>query len=533
MTRLRLAGVVALLSTVALISHAEEAPAAKGRGAAPNVPKVLRVRTLGDPLTVDWNRAYTPVEGTLVRSLMEGLLAIEGSRGGAMKAGPGLARSWRVSPDGRVYTFELRPDVRWTDGVPLSAEQFVDSWRRLLSPSFNANYAYLLFDVENAQDFHEGRIADFGAVGVKALGPLRLQVTLRAPVVYWRWIPTFWSTFPIRQDLIDKLGADWTKPGKLVTLGPFRLESYEPRRKIVLARNPTYFGKRGNVDVVESALIEDEGAAVRLYEDGQLDFLTRIATRSVLSRTRTDFIRWPEARVVHLDFNLASPEVADVRVRRAIAMAIDRARLARLLEGASRPAKSFIPPGILGHSEDSGLSYEPRHARELLARAGVNGASLKLDLIVAGYADDVAAAQFVADALAENLGITVRLRKYEGKEFYSPLTTDGGFSMILNRWTADYPDPDNFLSIFLGGSGNNRVGWKNDGYDRGVVAARTIGGAKQRAAAYARLQHQLLEDDVVTLPLYYGRNCALVRPGIKGFTPTPTNSYLFKDFTLP
>jgi oligopeptide transport system substrate-binding protein len=503
-------------------------------GAATAAPKegtehVLRVRTLGDPLTLDWNRAFTPVESILVRNLMEGLVAI----GPKMKVEPALARKWTVNPGGTIYTFQLRDDVVWSDGAPLKAQQFVDSWKRLLSPEFQASYAYLLFDIVNAEAFHTGKISDFKEVGVKALDDHTLQVKLRAPVAYWLWIPTFWCTFPIRQDIISRVGFNWDKPGYMINLGPYLLDSYEPHRNVVLKRNPRYYGKRGNVERIVSALIEDESTAIRMYYDNQLDFMTRLSVEAAHLHGRTDFKQWPEARIAHLDFNPNQEPTSDVRLRRAIAMAIDKTKLARLLEGASAPASTFVPPGIMGYAKQGGLAYDPKKAHAIMEEAGYYKKALPtLELVVAGYNDEVLAANFIAEELKNNLGLNVQITKYEPKQFYSPMVSFGGFAMLLNRWTADFPDPDNFYSIFLAGAGNNRVGWKNSKYDELVVAARGLSDAKLRAQAYAKANRLLTENDAVAVPLYYGRNCALIRPGIKGFEPTPTNSYLFKDFSI-
>ncbi|MBI3556044.1 MAG: peptide ABC transporter substrate-binding protein [Deltaproteobacteria bacterium] len=511
-----------------LVGVLAASPATSFAARAPT--KILRVRTLGDPLTLDWNRAYSPVESILIRNLMEGLVAI----GPKMTVVPATASRWEISKDGKTYTFHLRKDVRWSDGVPLKARHFVDSWHRLLEPSFNGNYAYLLDGVEGARDFHDGKLKEFASVGVKALDDLTLRVQLTLPIAYWIWIPTFWSTFPIREDLIGKLGTNWDKPGKLVTLGPFLYQSYEPHHNIVLARNPGYYGVRGNVELVVAALVEEENAAIGLYDDRQIDFITRLAVETRKLKNRPDFIRWPEARIMHLDFNPAQGLMNDVRVRRAIAMALDRAKLARMLEGASGPASSFVTPGIMGYSRDAGFVYEPARARELLDKAAERELrSSELELVVAGFNDDVLTANFIADELKKNLGLQIKIHKLEPKQFYSPTVTLGGFAMILNRWTADFPDPDNFFSIFLSKSGNNRVGWKDPVYDELVTNARTIINPAKREAAYRAIHKLLVEDNVIAVPLYYGRNCALIRYGVKGFTPTPTNSYLFKDFSVP
>lgn len=499
--------------------------------------RILRVRTLGDPLTLDWNRAYSPVESTLIRNVMEGLVAIAPvKKGGTAKVVPALAERWTISRDGRNYTFYLRKNVKWSDGQLLKAQHFVDSWRRLLTPSFNGNYAYLLFDLENAEAFHEGKITDFNTVGVKAEGEHVLTVRLRAPVAYWIWIPTVWSTFPVRQDLINgQTGqkGDWAAPGKLVSLGPFLYASYEPHRNVVLKRNPGYYGKRGNIDEISAALVEDESTAIRMYEDNQIDFITRLSTEVRRYSGRPDFVQWSEARIMHLDFNPHQKPTEDVRVRQALALAIDRSKLIGLLQGASGVASSLLPPSIPAQAPASETRFDPARARKLLEQAGYKeGKVLSLELVAAGYNDDVLTARFIAEELKKNLGVEVRVHTYEAKQFYSPLVSFGGFSMLLNRWTADFLDPDNIFSIFMSSSGNNRVGWKNADYDAKVVAARALLDRGARDKAYAALHRILVDENMVALPLYYGRNCAIVRPGIEGFEPTPTNSYLFKDFMM-
>lgn len=501
-------------------------------------PRILRVRTFGDPLTFDWNRAFTPVEATLVRNLMEGLVAI----GQSSKPEAALAERYTVSSDGLTYTFHLRKDVKWSDGVQLKAYDFIHSWRRLLSPQFKGNYAYLLLDIVNAEAYNKGELTDFNQVGVKAVDDFTLQVKLRAPVAYWIWIPTFWATFPVRQDLLDKFGSQWDKPGNLVTLGPFLLKSYEEHRNVVLERNPKYYGKRGNVDQVIAALVKEDGTAVSLYEQNQLDFVTKVsAADAARLKGRLDFKRWKEARTVHLDFNPNQAPTNDVRVRKAIAMALDRKKISKVVEGAYQPATSFVPPGFMSYSKNAGLKFDLAAARKLLNDAGFSSGrkdepaglkTLTLDLITVGFTDETIVAKFIAEELKAAFGAEVNVVVLAPKQFYSPTVSLGGFSLLLNRWTADYLDADNFYSIFLSNAGNNRVGWKNAAYDEHVKKARSLTSSKEREKAYNAAQNILLKDDVIAVPLYYGQNGALVRLKVTGFKPTPTNSYLFKDFSL-
>src|SRR5262249_47571914 len=154
------------------------------------------------------------------------------------KAVPALASSWQASPDRKTWTFTIRAGVKWSDGVPLRAKDFVFSWHRLLAPATASTAAAYLFDIENAEAFNKGQVADFNAVGIKALDDGHLQVKLRQPMAAWHWVTTMVATYPVREDVIRKDPMGWATPGKLVSIGPFTLSSYEPGARVVLARNP-------------------------------------------------------------------------------------------------------------------------------------------------------------------------------------------------------------------------------------------------------------------------------------------------------
>jgi oligopeptide transport system substrate-binding protein len=239
--------------------------------------KILNVRLLGEPETLDWNRAHTTVETFILTNMMDGLVQFDSN----MQIAPALASSWKMSGDGKTYTFKLRPGVKWSDGVPLKAKDFVYSWKRLLNPATAAAYAYFLFDVQGAEAFNKGTIKDFSKVAVKALNDQTLQVKLSHPVPYWIQIPTFWVTFPLRQDVVEKYGtvtnSNWTEPGKMVTLGPYTLSEHEFDNKIVLKANPTYYTAKGNLDSIDFLVVRDDSTALNLYESGRIDFLTDIS----------------------------------------------------------------------------------------------------------------------------------------------------------------------------------------------------------------------------------------------------------------
>ncbi|MBI3542372.1 MAG: peptide ABC transporter substrate-binding protein [Deltaproteobacteria bacterium] len=493
-------------------------------------PRVLRVRALGEPQSLDWTRASTWVEGFIVRNLMEGLVAINNK----LEPVPQLAASWAASPDNRVYTFHLRRGVKWSDGVPLKAQHFVDSWKRLLAPETAAKYASFLFDVDGAEPFHKGTLKDFSKVGVKALDDLTLEVRLRAAISYWYWIPSFYATYPIRADLIDAEGQDWTKAGSMVTIGPFTLAAHEPQRSIRLERNQNYYGHTGNIDTIEVALVADDSMALKMYEDGRIDFTPKLASleRNRL-KTRKDFRTWPDMRVVHLRMNTAKGPMSNAYLRRAVAMAVDRSKLIKLFEGLYQPATSFVPPGMAAFTTHAGLPFNVEAAKAELKKSGLEVATLPaLDLLSPSFDDQVILAQFIQDELKRNLGLNVRIHILEPKRYYAPGLVHTDYAMQINFWGADFPDPDNFFSVFLTNSGLNRYGWSNPHYDELVTGARSLSKRMEREQSYFTAQKILLEDGVATVPLYYGRITGLIRQNVRGFDPGPLDWWDFKDLSV-
>ncbi len=227
----------------------------------------FRVRLVSDPTSFDWNIAHTDVETPVMMNIMEGLVEFDAN----MKVKPLLAESWTVSPDQKTYTFRLKPNIKWSDGKILTAADFVYSWQRLLAPLTAAPYAYMLYDIEGAEDFNTHKNPDFSLVGIKALNPTTLQVKLRRPLAYFIQMLTFWVTFPLRQDIVEKFGPSWSQAGKTVVLGPFIPVSYRPQSQIVLKRNEQYHGKRPEADSVVMQIINEDSTALNLFKSGQLD----------------------------------------------------------------------------------------------------------------------------------------------------------------------------------------------------------------------------------------------------------------------
>ncbi len=492
--------------------------------AADSQATTFTFRLQGEPETLDWNRAYTTGETYLLMNLMEGLIELNAQ----LKVEPRLAERYTISPDGKTYTFFLRKGVKWQDGVPLKAADFVYSWKRLLSPLTAASYAYLLFDVAGAREFYEGKNRDFSKVGIRAINDSTLEVKLHRPVAYWIYIPTFWVTFPLRQDVVETHGESWSMPGKMVTLGPYTLSSRELESKVVLQANPNYWGRRGNVQKVVAQIVRDDQTALTLFETGAIDFMSEIPILEMKRMSsRPELKTFPYLKTSFLGFNVTKFPMSSAKLRRAIAMAIDKKKLVEAVGGKFTVASSFLPPGIAGHDPKEGLPFDLLRARSEFRMSGVDVSSgrLSLDLLAYNLDKNKMMAEVLQAQLQQNLGIQVNIELYDPKAFWAQIDL-GVYPMWQGMWGADYPDPDNFLGIFLSGSGNNRTGWKNAAYDQWIDDARTKQSVSERQKLYAQAETLLIEREAAIVPLFYEPLIVLVSRRTKGIELNPLN-YLY------
>jgi oligopeptide transport system substrate-binding protein len=496
-------------------SALDSAPAVN-RGPQPD--QVFTFRLPGDPETLDWNRAHTTVETWLLTNLMEGLV----SHDSKMNVVPALSESWSKSADGKTYTFRLRKDVRWSDGVPMKAADFLYSWKRLLSPVTAASYAYILFDVAGAEDFYKGKTTDFSKVGISAPDDHTLEVRLANPVAHFIHIPTFWVTFPLRQDVVEKHGTSWSKPGRMVTLGPFELASYDLDSKITLTANPHYYGERGNVGKAVGLIVKEDSTALTLYEAGKIDLLADIPTIDLKRlEGRSDLRVFPYLKTGYLGFVVDQYPVSNDHLRRAMAMAIDKSKIGKFLHGGQKKADGFIPEGMMGFSPSIGKGFDAAAAKREFAQSGVKPGT-KIELVTANWEKNLTLAQFIQSELKKNIGLEVSIRSFDHKTFRAQIDLSS-FPVFLLSWSADYPDPDNFLSVFLGASGNNRTKWKNAEYDAKVMLARYNQNEAARKKLYDDAQKILVESDMPIVPLYNEPILALVSPRVKELSISALN----------
>ena len=485
----------------------------------------LRINLETEPPTLDWNLATDGVSIVAIEQLMRGLTRL----GPDLRPEPDLAEHWDVSADGRTYTFQLRDGVVWSDGVPLRAQQFVDSWQRLLAPATAAEYAYFLFGVHNARAYNGGKLADFSQVGVRAPDDRTLVVELDAPLVYFPALVNFMVTFPLRRDLVERFGERWTEPGNLVTLGPFVLAEWRHDYRLVLRANERYWAGRPPLDRITAYMVQEGSTALVLFEQGLLD-LVRIPPLEIRRYTeRPEYLRQPLLRGYYYGFNVRKPPFDDVRVRRAFALAIDRSQFPALLRGGEQPQSSWIPPGMPDANPELGLRFDPEQARALLREAGIDPAQLAPVKIV--YNSDQThklVAEKVQAFWRDNLGVRVEVENREWKVYLKELSTDPP-AVFRMGWGADFPDPDNFMNLFTSESENNHTGWGNRDYDALVARAAREADPAERQRLYDRAQRILCEEDVPIVPLFVTAANFAVQPRVRDFRPSPMDLFFFEQ----
>jgi oligopeptide transport system substrate-binding protein len=476
----------------------------------------FRVNLGTEPPSLDWSLATDHVSFNVIANLMVGLTEFNKE----LKPAPVVAKSWDVLEGGKKLVFHLREDVAWSDGKKVRAQDFEYSWKRLLNPKTASEYAYILFDIVNAQEFNEGKITDAAAVGVRALDDTTLAVQLRHPASYFLAITTFEVTYPQRQDLIEKFESRWTEPGNIVTNGPFLLSEWKHENQIELRANSNFFRGKPAMERVTMFMVNEKTTALAMYEQGQLDFIDNhsipIFEKGKLAK-RQGFKRVPQLRGYYYGFVTDRKPFNDPRVRKAFMMAVDRNVFPSILHGGEIPAPSWIPPGMLAHNAKIGLSFNAPQARRLLREAGYpDGKGFPpVNLSYNTEEDHKMVAEAVQGMWQRNLGVVVKIENQEWKVYLKKLQNDPPNVFRLG-WGADYPDPDNFMKLFTANSGNNNTRWKNPRYDQLLEqAAREPNGTK-RVKLYDAAQKILCETDLPIMPLFWTAESTLLNPHFTG-----------------
>jgi oligopeptide transport system substrate-binding protein len=505
----RLISLVAI-SLVMLVTACKSAP--KGRG-----ENHFRVNLGTEPPSLDWSIAIDHVSFNVIANLMVGLTEFDKE----LKPAPVIAKSWEFQDGGKKIIFSLRDDVQWTDGKKVRAQDFEYSWKRLLNPKTASQYAYILFDIANAQEYAEGKLKDPSAVGVKAENDQTLVVTLRHPASYFLAITTFEVTYPQRQDVFEKYNTRWTEPENIVTNGPFRLASWKHENQIELSANASYFRGKPAMDKVTMYMVNEKTTAVTMFEQGNLDFVDETHSIPTLDKPRLSKLPGyklvPQLRGEYYGFAVDRKPFDNPKLRKAFSLAIDREVFPIILQGGKTPATSWIPPGMIAYNPKIGLGFNPNEARRMLSEAGYPDGK-GLPTIVLGYNtldDNKLVAEAIQSMWQKHLNVVVKVENQEWKVYLKRLQND---PFVVHRagWGADYPDPDNFMKLFTSQSGNNWGRWKNAKFDQMLELAARESDSAKRTQIYDGAQKLLTETDAAIAPLFWRAEATILNPKFTG-----------------
>jgi oligopeptide transport system substrate-binding protein len=476
---------------------------------------------------------------TVLSSLFEGLLAEDPVD---LHPVPGVAESWSVSPDGLLYTFHLRSDARWSNGKPVTAEDFVASWRRMLTPELGATSASQLYLIEGAEAFNRGG-ADFSRVGLAAPDPRTLTVRLEHPAPWFPSILGSPSFMPVPLETVSRYGAatrrgnPWASPGTWVGNGPFELKSWRHGQEIVVERSSTYWdAAHVRLRGIHFHAFDSLDSEERAFRAGQLHLT------EALPPARIEAYRAKSPGLLRIDpllgtyflrINVRRPGLSDERVRRALALAVDRpAIVGKILQGGQQPAYSFTPPGLAGYEPAPDQKENRAEALRLLAEAGhPGGRGLPAwELLYNNSETHREIAEALQEMWRRDLGISVRLVNEELKSTEEDRRT-GAFDLLRSSWIADYTEPSAFLEIWRGDSGNNFTGWSNAEFDRLLSRAERTADPPARNAAFAGAEHLLLQEAPIIVLFHY-THVFLIRPSVHGWNPTWLDHHPYKGVWL-
>ncbi len=504
--------------------------------------QILRLGNGTEPQDLDPQAVTGLPEHKILMALFEGLLSTDAT---GQKLEPGIAESWDISPDGLVYTFHLRKDAQWSDGTPLTSADYIQSYRRMLTPELGAEYAYLIFNfVAGAREYYRGEITDFDHVGFKAPDPHTLQVTLKQPTPFLlSIIASHYAWYAVPVHVISKFGptdrknTPWTRPGRLVGNGPFVLKEWLPNQRIEVVRNPRYWdAARVKLDEVHFYATEDIAAEERMFRTGQLDITYELPNSKidVYRRERPESLQTtPYLGVYFYRCNVTRPPLNDKRIRRALALAVNRDTLVkRVLRGGQSPAYAMSHPDCAGYSAQAQLTEDIAEAKRLLAEAGYPGGKglPPIELLYNTSENHRAIAETLQAMWRKNLGVDVRLTNQEWKVYLDSQHTMN-FQLQRSGWIADYIDPHVFFELWETDNGNNNSGWSNPEYDRLLHEALRTADTAARYAIYQKLD-AILIDELPAIPLYYYSKTNAMHPRVKGYLPTPLDGHPYKYISI-
>ena len=532
---------VTLGLVLAACSGGGTTPSPSGSGDTSSAPsandaeQVLRVDLGGEPPTLDPTQATDSQSINVLRCITRPLAYFDEN----LEVVPGLAEGWEISDDGQQITFTLKDGITYSDGTPITADDFVYSWKRLIDPREAAGYSYVMADVAGGEDLlgvdtETASDADIDALldafGVSAPDESTFVVDLARPASYFVYIATLWVTVPQHE------GSEFGDAEGYLSSGPMAMTSWEHQSRIVLEPNENWSaGDAPTIDRIEMSMIQDPAATLAAYEAGELDVagvptqeIPRIQDDPELS---TQVLQGDVLSIYYFGFDLKDPEgpfTQSVLLRQAFNEAVDKdTMIATTFSGIGTPAHSLVPPGMPGHLDTEFYPYDPEKAKadfdQALADLGMAAEDLTLEVgfnTDANHEDKVA---FLQEQWRQAFGIEVTPVGLEWGAYLERLGTDP-FDIFRLGWGADYPHPNNFTTdLITCTSGNNNMGYCNEEVDSLLQQAAVAATLEEQVPIYDQVQEMVMAEAPI-IPLRFGSRFTLVKPWVQNLTATAQDS---------
>jgi oligopeptide transport system substrate-binding protein len=506
-----------------------------------NRNKILLITVGSEPRTLDPQAAQGVTEHHIIMAMIEGLVAP--SLRDQSKVVPGMADRWEHNEDSSIWTFHIGEDREWSNGDPVTAHDFVFSYRRMLTASFGAQYAENLFILKGAEDYYKGKTRDFDKVGVKAIDDHNLRIELVGPTPYLLSLVQHDSWLPVNPKAILKFGnidtrdTKWTHAGNFIANGPFVMKSWRPNDVIQVVRNPRYWDAANvKLNGINFYSIENLNTQDRAFQAGQLHKTDQVSLDKVpyYRRVHPELIRIdPYEGVYFYRLNISRKALDNPKVRLALNLAVDREAIVKnILREDQKPATGFTPPGMGDYEPLKKHSYDPDRARQLLAEAGYpNGKGFpKFTIHFNTLESHRAIAEAIQQMWKEELGIEVTLENQEWKVY---LDTQNSMNYDISRsaWIGDFMDPVTFLSMWTTGNGNNNTHWSNPKYDALIDQAARTGDPQARLEVLRQAEDIFLREAPVVI-IYWYTNAYLLQPSVQNWYPLVLGNHNYKYIDL-
>lgn len=476
-----------------------------------NREQILHMGNGSEPQGLDPHVVTGVPEHHIISALFEGLVTKNPT---TLEIEPGLAETWSLSDDGKVYTFNIRKNAVWSNGDVITAEDMRWSWWRALEPDLGNQYVFMYSAIKNMEKYLSGELEDFSEVGVKVIDDYTFQVELENPTPYFLQLLDHYSMFPVHRATIEKFGKPgesytrWTRPGNLVSNGPFVLDEWRLNKHVVVTRNETYWGnEQVKLNGIVFHPIDLRTTEERMFRSGQLHYTyeTAIDRLPFYRENHPDQVQVEPWNGTYLyRINTSKPYLSDKRVRKALAMTVDREKIiSTILNDLFTASYAVTPPGLLGYKPPKLFSYDPDEARRLLAEAGYpNGEGFpEMELQYNTDEQHQKVATAIQQMWNKELNIKVRLQNKDWKVYLDDENT-GNFDISRGGWIGDYVDPNTFLDLWISGSDLNRTRWANATYDDLVLQQAPVKKTREERFEIFYQAESLMMEDMPFIPIY-------------------------------